>query len=150
MSEAWFGLLGVVVGGVISTLWSWLSVVRQELSDGMVAARLVDEDLRGFDASVAGRKPADALSAATWGEHRVALAKVLGEHQWNAVADAYQLEAQSQSARHPARTVAEARAALKPLVQGKRYVIPQRWRNMFAALRRKPSRRPRPSYPERE
>jgi hypothetical protein len=49
MSSAWFGLIGVVVGGLISTLWQWLAVVRQELSEAMVAARLVDEDLRGVD-----------------------------------------------------------------------------------------------------
>lgn len=133
MSEAWFGLLGVVVGGFISTLWSWLSVVRQELSDGMVAARLLDEDLKRFDASVDRREPADAVSADMWREHRVALAKVLGEPQWNAVADAYRPADPSQSGQ-PASlgTVADARAALKPLAQGKRHVLPQRWRNLFA------------------
>jgi hypothetical protein len=141
VSEAWFGLLGVVIGGLISTLWSWLSVVRQELSDGMVAARLVDEELRGVDLSVGGVRPGDALSADTWREHRVALAKVLGEPQWNAVADVYRLSAGSGSAQQDvsASTIDEARAALSPLVQGKRYVIPQRWRSMLAALRRKPS-----------
>ena len=46
MSSAWIGLIGVVVGGVISTLWQWLAVVRQELSDAVVSARLVNEDLQ--------------------------------------------------------------------------------------------------------
>ena len=45
MSSAWIGLIGVVVGGVISTLWQWLAVVRQELSDAVVSARLVNEDM---------------------------------------------------------------------------------------------------------
>jgi hypothetical protein len=137
VSEAWFGLLGVVVGGLISTLWSWLSVVRQELTDGMVAARLVDEELRGLDSSGVRQQHADGLGADTWQEHRVALAKVLGEPQWNAVADVYRLAAGPRSAQEAAsaHAVAEARAALKPLVQGKRHVLPQRWRNLIATLR---------------
>lgn len=47
MNSVWIGLVGVIVGGLITTLWSWLSVVRQELSDGMVAARMVDDDADG-------------------------------------------------------------------------------------------------------
>ena len=66
-------------------LWSWLSVVRQELSDGMVAARLVDEELKRLAPPVGGPAPAYALSPETWQEQRIALAKVLGEPQWNAV-----------------------------------------------------------------
>jgi hypothetical protein len=71
----------------------------------------------------------------------VALAKVLGEPQWHAVAYAYRLAAASGASqdRVSATMVAEARAAVRPLVQGKRYVIPQRWRNIFAGPRRKPS-----------
>jgi hypothetical protein len=46
MSAAfWSGFIGVVVGALISTLWSWLAVIRQELSDAMVAAWMVNEDL---------------------------------------------------------------------------------------------------------
>jgi hypothetical protein len=138
VSEAWFGLLGVVVGGLISTLWSWLSVVRQELSEGMVAARLVDDELRRVDPSVGGATPATPLSGDMWGEYRVALARVLGERQWNAVADAYRLAAEPTSAEALPRAVANARVALQPLVQGKRYVMSQRWKNVVAALRRKP------------
>jgi hypothetical protein len=140
MGEAWFGLLGVVVGGVISTLWSWLSVVRQELSDGMVAARLVDDELKRLDPSVAGATPADALNPETWQEQRIALAKVLGEPQWNAVADAYRLATRSGAAQdHVSAPIIQARAALRPLVQGKRYVVPQRWRNLFAGPGHRPS-----------
>jgi hypothetical protein len=76
MSSAWFGLIGVVVGGVISTLWQWLAVVRQELSAGMVAARLVDESLeRTLSRDGATAKP----DSSTWIENRVALATTLGQ-----------------------------------------------------------------------
>jgi hypothetical protein len=115
MSAAWFGLIGVIVGGVISTVWSWLAVVRQELTDAMVAARLINEDLNAY----AHRAP----DADLWSANRNALAKVLGKTQWDAVAAVY---------RHnpTAAQVSAAGNALRPLVQGKRYVIPQRWRNL--------------------
>ena len=130
MSEAWFGLLGVVVGGVISTLWNWLAAVRQELSDAMVAARLVDEELRVMaedDGSV-GRTP---VSQGVWETYRVPLAKVLGERQWRAVADVYR---GSMSGQPTSAETAKARDALQPLVQGKRRVVGQRWRNMASEL----------------
>ena len=130
MSEAWFGLLGVVVGGVISTLWNWLAAVRQELSDAMVAARLVDEELRVMaegDGGL-GRTP---VSQDVWQTYRVALAKVLGERQWRAVADVYH---GSMSRRPTSEETAKARDALQPLVRGKRRVVGQRWRNIASEL----------------
>ena len=45
MSSVWIGFIGVIVGGLITTVWSWLAVIRQELGDAMVSARLVDESL---------------------------------------------------------------------------------------------------------
>jgi hypothetical protein len=125
MSAAWFGLIGVIVGGVISTIWSWLSVVRQELTEAMVAARLIDEDLLAFAArsSATDRLPARP-DADLWSANRNALAKVLGQAQWDAVAAVYRDE-------HDSAQVPAARDALRSLVQGKRYVIPQRWRNLF-------------------
>ena len=37
MNSVWIGFIGVIVGGLITSVWL-LAVVRQELSDGMVAA----------------------------------------------------------------------------------------------------------------
>lgn len=124
MSAAWFGLLGVVVGGVISSLWSWLAVVRQELSDAMVAARLVDLELSEREASDGSRVPAAATSI--WNESRAALAKVLGKPQWDAISRVYANGSSSSPT-----DIETARQALAELVAGKRYVLPQRWRNMF-------------------
>ena len=131
MNAAWFGLIGVIVGGVISTVWSWLAVVRQELTDAMVAARLVDEDLvtqvaPSLDPDGRALRPDLAL----WSAHRISLAKVLGKEQWNAVAAVYRPRDGLETPPPTAAELQTARSALRPLVEGKRYVIPQRWRNM--------------------
>ena len=134
MSAAWFGLIGVILGGIISTVWSWLAVVRQELTDAMVAARLIDENLL---AQANGPSKGDQTPARPdcklWSSNRQALAKVLGKEQWDAVAAVYRharIDA-AHAGRPTAAQLNAARAALRPLVQGKRYVIPQRWRNVF-------------------
>jgi len=127
MSEAWFGLLGVVVGGAISTIWSWLSVVRAELAEAMVAARLLDEDLRRIEAALgAGEGRHDVrLDLVEWGRQRVSLARVLGRPQWRAVAVVYESGVpRGRGTRVPgADRVRRAREALEPLVEGKRYVV---------------------------
>ena len=132
MSSAWFGLIGVVVGGLISTLWQWLAVVRQELSEAMVAARLVDEDLRrvehALSQDVATAKPDTRI----WLANRIALARGLGQKQWDAVADAYRVYAgtSGDAPDAPRERLKAAREAIEPLVKGKRYVLIQRWHNL--------------------
>lgn len=100
----------------------------------MVAARLVDEDLvTQVPATSEPDGRALRLDPALWSANRIALAKVLGKEQWNAVATVYRLR-DGPGAPHPtAADVQTARNALKPLVEGKRYVVPQRWRNMVDA-----------------
>ena len=139
VSSAWFGLIGVVVGGLISTLWSWLAVVRQELSEAMVAARLVDEDLRSAEALVSGTGAARAdLDRDVWAANRVALAKVLGHPQWNALVEVYRRGARTSYEPGDSfrQHLSVARASLDPLVRGKRYVPRQRWGNWLDARRR--------------
>jgi hypothetical protein len=126
MSSAWFGLLGVVVGAVIASVWSWLAVVRQELTDAMVAARLVDEDLGSL---FGGETP--HINTEVWVTNRAALARVLGREQWTAVADVYR--GVEGCPAHGA--VQRPRDTLAPLVAGKRYIVPQRWRNMLGRRR---------------
>jgi hypothetical protein len=123
-------LLGVVVGGLIASLWSWLALVRQELSDGMVAARLVDEDLTirqqpREQAHEAGR------GAAIWKENRVALARVLSYPNWEAVSTVYTRPSHAED-----ELFAAAHLALFPLVQGKRYPVPERWLDKLPLRRR--------------
>jgi hypothetical protein len=132
MTSVWIGLLGVIVGGLITTLWSWLAVVRQELSDGMVAARMVDDNLASLaqdqrsPESDAGR-PEDGL---VWEQNRATLARVLGRQQWTVVSTVYRkhdLLSPDDSLR---KDIDAARSALAGLVAGKRYVMAQRLRNL--------------------
>ena len=118
MSSAWIGFVGVVVGALVSTLWQWLAVVRQELSEAVVAARLVDESLR---AAAGTAKPDPSI----WIENRVALAKALGRKQWDAVASVYREGGASEE------QLKTAREAIARLVQGKRHVLVDRLHNLF-------------------
>ena len=121
MSSAWIGLIGVVVGGVISTLWQWLAVVRQELSDAVVAARLVYEDLeKRLSQNAVTAKP----DSSAWIENRAALARTLGKNQWRAAADAYRVPTSRER-------LDKAQAAIEPLVKNKRSAIALRLRNIF-------------------
>ncbi len=122
VSADWIGLFGVVVGGVIATAWSWLAVVRQELSDAIVAARLVDESLATLQHGV---EAGDSF-ARVWENNRAALARALGEQQWEAVSIVY---------RNPgpvgAEAVSRAREVLKRPVAGKRFLVLQRVGNVI-------------------
>jgi hypothetical protein len=130
VSSAWFGLIGVVVGGLIASVWSWLALVRQELSDGMVAARLVDEDLTiRQKASEQGDEAGGGTTI--WKENRVALARVLSHPKWEAVSTVY-----TPAPHTPDELFAAAHVALLPLVQGKRYPVPERWQDKLLFWRR--------------
>ncbi|MGW3226912.1 hypothetical protein [Kitasatospora sp. NPDC001095] len=134
MDAAWFGLIGVVVGGLISTLWGWLATIRQELADGIVGARLVDDDLARLETGSVGAAGHQARpTAQAWAENRVALAKVLGFRQWNTVSAVYRRSDASSTRSWSGRDqdIRAARKALAPLAAGKRHVLSQRWRNMF-------------------
>jgi hypothetical protein len=137
MSAVWIGFAGVIVGSVISIAWSWLAVVRQELSDGMVSARLIDEDLAilAQAAGAVGGPGASPADLKIWKKNRAALARVLGQQQWNDVSAVYQNRGGQAPGDSLDARIATARNALRELVAGKRYVIPQRWRNMLRRRR---------------
>jgi hypothetical protein len=136
MSSVWIGFVGVIVGGLITTLWSWLAVIRQELSDAMVSARLVDDDLAALYETVRSLGGVLTMehSDLIWQQNRTALARALGQRQWAEVSIAYR------HCVHPLPEysfdddIATARIALAQLVSGKRYVIGQRWRNLISHL----------------
>lgn len=132
MSSVWIGFVGVIVGGLIASLWSWLAVVRQELSDAVVSARLVDDNLAALSEAV--RSPGGVLtiedSALVWQQNRAALARVLGKRQWAEVSIAYRHCAHPLPEYSLRDEIATARTALAQLVLGKRYVTGQRWRNL--------------------
>jgi hypothetical protein len=137
MSAVWIGFLGVIVGGLITTIWSWLAVVRQELSDAMVSARLVYEDLANLDEvlRVTSSAAGPAIDADIWEQNRGSLARVLGREQWDAVSAVYRRYSSPVPEETLLGLVFQAQNALQELADGKRYVIPQRWRNAAARLR---------------
>jgi hypothetical protein len=134
MSSAWFGLIGVVVGGLIATVWQWLAVVRQELSEAMVGARLVDEDLRRVEETLSQDVTAAKPDTNIWLANRVALARVLGQRQWDAIADAYRVRAgtSGEVTEASGERLNAAREAISPLVKGKRYALMDRRHNLLA------------------
>ena len=79
MSAVWIGFVGVIVGSVITIAWSWLAVIRQELSDGMVAARLVDENLAILSATMRNKVSAQ-IDLDIWEQNRAALAPQASLH----------------------------------------------------------------------
>jgi hypothetical protein len=95
----------------------------------MVAARLVDDDLRPTQMALSSPPESHDPDPAVWSSNRVALAKVLGKEQWDAVAEVYRA---ALTPRVCGRSLDAARDALAPLVAGKRYVVPHRWRNMLS------------------
>jgi hypothetical protein len=122
MNSFWIGLIGVIVGGLITTAWSWLAVIRQELSDAMVSARLIDEALKVAKQAVAGQ--AAFVDGGVWEQNRAALARVLGRQDWIDVSGAFR-EGSSRD------EIVKAQAALGHIVSGKRYIVGQRWRTLF-------------------
>lgn len=130
MNSVWIGFVGVIVGGLITTVWSWLAVVRQELSDAVVSARLADDDLAALD-EVLRSNPGTQINGQVWEKNRTALARALGKQQWADVSAVYRHYAHPLPASSLHDEIATAQRSLTMLVSGKRYVVGQRWRNVF-------------------
>ena len=96
MTEAIFGLLGVVVGGLISGGLSLILEWRKERVAARVAARLVREDLLpvslGIEDVFGGRAwiqdPDRRSREQSWVEHRARLATVMKYEDYAAVVQA--------------------------------------------------------------
>lgn len=125
MGVALVGFVGVIVGGLVSVMGSWLVAIRAELNDAMVAARLVDADLARVKAAGIGGEPSTAI----WTANSSALAKALGYCQWEAVANVYRGGQPSES--DPVAAVTQARRELAPFARSKRSAVHQRWRNIL-------------------
>lgn len=103
MSEAIFGLLGVVIGSAITWGIEIWRARRTDSDQARVAARLVADELRSIDnARTAGEPELTrlrelALAQDAWITHRAILARELSNEGWKAIRDAYDALASPQS-----------------------------------------------------
>ena len=98
MLPAVFGLIGVIVGGLLNAAVTAWQARRDDVASGRVAARLVDLELREAAAILVLNQGANRLSQgdspfsnAAWRKYRDVLARALSDRGWEAVATAYEV-----------------------------------------------------------
>jgi hypothetical protein len=94
MTAAIFGLVGVLVGGLLATTGQYLLGVRNEYAAATVAARLIGAELNRLSAVVqSGARSQDpkALDTPVWDSQQAAFALVVPNRHWHAVESAYVL-----------------------------------------------------------
>ena len=94
MTAAIFGLIGVLVGGVLATTGQYLLGVRNEYAAATVAARLIGAELnvmRAVVQSAARNEDPSALDTPVWDRQQAAFALVVPNRHWDAVESAYVL-----------------------------------------------------------
>ena len=92
MTAAIFGLIGVLVGGLLATGGQYLLGVRNEYAAATVAARLIAAELDRVAVAVdAGdlADPNETVATPVFDTHQAALALVVPAEYWRRVADAY-------------------------------------------------------------
>ncbi|HEV8459578.1 MAG TPA: hypothetical protein VGQ38_02630 [Gaiellaceae bacterium] len=97
MGAAIFGIIGVIVGGLINGAVSWLAQRRKEESTALSAKRLVATELGTWVtlARAAAARPPDELpqlrnaTPKIWQSNRGVLARSLGDVEWELLATAY-------------------------------------------------------------
>lgn len=109
MTAAIFGLLGVIVGGVLTGIVEWVLRARDERGQMKAAARLLRSELfdaQGVfeliaeygqgeraesDAGEPGHNQHDGprVSREQWLEHQGLMARMLDEHEWAILEEAY-------------------------------------------------------------
>lgn len=100
MTAAIFGLLGVVVGGLLNGYVSSRAERRRDRAEGRAAARLLERELQsalgGIRAwcektSSADPLPEDVLRFPAWKRYHLVAARSLPADDWDTVSDAYLL-----------------------------------------------------------
>jgi hypothetical protein len=147
MTAAIFGLLGVLVGGVLSSAGdAWLDR-RRQLLEGLAAARLVGSEMHGLDVEIRAMtgfrtRGANELSTPVWHEHRTALAGLLASKDWRLISGAYGMVALAEEVRRSgneelrdssvatlsqiASSLADTREMLASVGEGSRLSQPQK------------------------
>lgn len=95
MTAAVFGLLGVLVGGVLNAFLQWRLDASRRVADGRGAVRLVAEEISGnltLAAAAIGEdrsNPMTRMEADAWIEHKSALALTADDRTWALLREAY-------------------------------------------------------------
>ena len=94
MTAAIFGLLGVVVGGLINIIGGVIAEWRRERNEMRAAARLLADELRGIRGRLTMAASADdytlrKLDTPEWDRHRDILARWWDRKLWATVSAAY-------------------------------------------------------------
>jgi MoxR-like ATPase len=141
MTEAIFGLIGVVIGSAIAWVAEIWRARRHDSDEGRVAARLVIDELQSIDnvRTVDEKEAAElrdrALRQDAWLQHRAVLARELSYDRWRAVRRAYDVLSSPQRSptgeKYVDEQYAKAMAALQPLASRHRYW----WQRLGARLR---------------
>lgn len=104
MTAAIFGLVGVIIGGLLNGAVTAWQARRQEKADGRVAARLVHVELRdiyflGAVAATLEVPPDTPFPTPAWRNHQAVLARALSDKGWETVCGAYELIQGTQATR---------------------------------------------------
>jgi hypothetical protein len=142
VTEAIFGLAGVLVGSAIGWVNELWRARRGESDEARVAARLVIDELRSIDNARTVNEPQFrrqrelALKQESWLAYRAVLARELPNEHWLSVRAAYDALASPQHTTAGERLVDEqyeaAMCALEPVADRRRYW----WQRMWVKLRR--------------
>jgi hypothetical protein len=147
MTEAIFGLLGVVIGSAITWGIELWRARRTDADQARVAARLVADELRSIsnartvDEPQFRRERELALQQDAWVTHRVTLARELTDDDWRRVREAYDALAVPERGMVSERFVddryEQALNALQPVASSNRRYWWQRARQRFRREQRK-------------
>jgi hypothetical protein len=97
MAEAVFGLLGVLVGGLLNGGVAWIGERRRLKAEAKVAARLVASEVEvnviAVESALKRSKlvQLDLGSRAQWGKNRAILAAVISDEEWSGLDNFYML-----------------------------------------------------------
>jgi len=97
MTEAIFGLIGVLIGGLLNGGVTYLTERRRQAGDAKVAARLVADELEVNEVALGSCEKQKSLSimsrasVSEWRKHRGTLAAALTDDEWRSLRSVFNM-----------------------------------------------------------